>query len=89
MSGKSILFSILSLVTLVLVIFGDVMLFKTNIAFGFLGILLLLIPAMFQRKALSEANGGFDKILAKFIVPILAVLAVFGAIMAIAFWIQW
>ena len=89
MNGKSILFSILCLVTLVAVVFGDVMLFKTNIAFGFLGILLLLIPAMFQRKALVEANGGFDKILAKFIVPILAVLAVFGAIMAIAFWIQW
>lgn len=89
MNGKSILFSILSLVTVVLVVLGDVMLFKTNIAFGFLGILLLFIPAFFQRKALSEANGGFDLIFAKFIVPALAVLAVFGAIMAIAFWIQW
>ncbi|MBO4285932.1 MAG: hypothetical protein J5880_01205 [Bacilli bacterium] len=89
MNGKSILFSILSLVTVVLVVLGDVMLFKTNIAFGFLGILLLFIPAFFQRKALSEANGGFDLVFAKFIVPALAVLIVFGAIMAIAFWIQW
>ena len=88
MNGKSIFYSILSLVLLVAVIFADVFLFKVNIAFGFLGILLLLIPAACQRKALAEADGGFDKIFAKYILPILATALVLAAILALAFWIK-
>ena len=89
MNGKSIFFSILSLITLIIVIFGIAFLFKsTNIAFGFLGILLLFIPALFQRKALTEADGGFDKVFAKFVLPILAVVIALIAILSVAFWIQ-
>lgn len=88
MSWKSIRFSIYSLVLFAVVLFGIVNIFKFNILFGFLGILLLMLPAGLQRKAVDEASGTFDKIFAKFIVPALAVAIGLFFIMAIALWIN-
>ena len=55
---------------------------------GFIGILLLLIPARVQRAALDEAGGTFDKILAKYIVPALAIVITLLTIMSLALWIK-
>ena len=88
MSWKSIRFSIYSLVLFAVVLFGIVNIIKFNILFGFLGILLLMLPAGLQRKAVDEASGTFDKIFAKFIVPALAVAIGLFFIMAIALWIN-
>ena len=88
MSGKSIRFSIYSIVLFVAVIFGIVFLFKFNILAGIAGIFLLFIPAKLQRIALEEASGTFDKILAKYIMPVLAVAITIVAIMSIALWIK-
>ena len=88
MSGKSILLSILSIVLFVAAIFGIVFLFKFSIIAGIPGIVLLVIPVIVQRKAVSEANGLLDKLFAKFIVPVLFLVLAFLAIMSVAFWIQ-
>lgn len=88
MSWKSIALSILSLILFAAVMFGIVNIFKYNILFGFLGILLLMIPAGLQRKALDEASGTFDRVFAKFIVPALAVAIGLFFIMAIALWMN-
>ena len=88
MSWKSIGLSILSLILFAAVMFGIVNIFKYNILFGFLGILLLMIPAGLQRKALDEASGTFDRVFAKFIVPALAVAIGLFFIMAIALWMN-
>ena len=47
-----------------------------------------MIPAGLQRKALDEASGTFDRVLAKFIVPALAVAIGLFFIMAIALWMN-
>lgn len=88
MNWKSIALSILSLILFAAVMFGIVNIFKYNILFGFLGILLLMIPAGLQRKALDEASGTFDRVFAKFIVPALAVAIGLFFIMAIALWMN-
>ena len=88
MSGKSIRFSIYSIVTFAALLVGIVFLFKFNILIGFAGIVLLLIPAKLQRVALEESSGTFDKVLAKYIVPVLAVAITVLAIMSVALWIK-
>ena len=85
MSKKSIFLSILAMLVFAAVAVGIVLIFKMGILFGILGIFLLLIPAGIQRKALSEANGGFDKIFAKYFVPAFAVIATLVVIMSIYF----
>ena len=52
-----------------------------------IGVVALILPAMLQRKALDEASGTFDKILAKYIVPALAIIATLFVILALALWI--
>lgn len=88
MNGKSILLSVLSVILFIAVVFAIVFLFKFNIIMGIAGFVLMIIPAIFQRKALQAASGFLDKLIAKFIVPILFVVLGFLSIMAIAFWIQ-
>lgn len=88
MSGKSIILSILSVLLFVGVVFATVFMFKTSILLGILGIVLLIIPEIVRRKALSKSSGFLDKILAKFVVPVLFVVLTFIAIMAIGFWID-
>ncbi|MCH5155302.1 MAG: hypothetical protein J1F69_01725 [Clostridiales bacterium] len=88
MSKKSIFYSILSVILFVIAIFGIVYIFKFSIVAGIGGIVLLIIPAFFQRKALDEAEGIIDKVIAKFIVPALFLFLAFISIMSVFFWIQ-
>ena len=88
MRGKSILFSIISIITYVGVIFGIVMIVKTQFLLGLVGLLLFIIPVSFQKKAISEAGGKVDGFIAKFGVPIIAAIIGLVAIMAVAFWIN-
>lgn len=88
MSGKSIVQSIISVLLFCAVIVATVFLFKTSIPLGFIGIVMLVIPEIVRRKALSNATGIIDKLIAKFIVPILFLVLAFVSIMAIGFWIQ-
>ena len=88
MSGKSILYSFLSVLLFVAAIFGIVFLFKFAIVAGIPGILLLFFPVILQRKALDEASGIIDKFIAKFVVPALFLVLAFVAIMSVAFWIE-
>jgi len=87
MSGKSIRFSIYSIVLFALAVLGIIYIFKFNILMGIAGVVLLVFPVMIQRKALDEASGNFDKILAKYIVPVLAIVITLLAIMSLALWI--
>ena len=87
MSLKSIIYSIISVLFFGAVIVGIVFLFKFSIIAGIAGIVLLIFPAMLQRKALHEAEGIIDKFIAKFVVPVLFVVLGFLSIMAIGFWI--
>ena len=48
MRGKSILFSIISIIMYVGVIFGIVMIVKTQFLLGLVGLLLFIIPVFFQ-----------------------------------------
>ena len=88
MSGKSIILSILSVLLFIVMVFAIVFLFKFTIIAGIAGFVLLIFPVMLQRKALSEASGIIDKMIAKFIVPILFLVLSFLAIMGVAFWIK-
>ena len=89
MSGKSILYSVLAVVLASGLLFADVFLFGLNAVLGIVGIVLILvIPGVLIRKAINEANGVLDKIIAKFIAPILIVIAGFFTIMAIFFWMK-
>lgn len=88
MSGKSILLSIFSVLLFGAMIFVIVFAFSTNILIGFASIVLLIFPAILQRKALKNAFGILDRLIAKFVVPALCVIMAFGAIMALAFWIK-
>jgi len=88
MSGKSIRFSIYSIVIFIAVVLGIIYLFKYNILMGVVGIVLLFLPAKLQRIALDEASGKVDKIIAKYIVPGIAIILTLMAIMALALWIQ-
>ena len=87
MSWKSIRFSIYSIIAMGLCLVALIFLFKSNFLMGMIGVVLLVIPGMLHRKALDEAGGRFDKILAKYVVPLLAVAVGFLTIMSIALWI--
>ena len=86
MSMKSILLSILSLVLFLGAIVGVVFLFKAQFILGFLGLLLFLIPIKINRKAVDEAGGGFDKIFAKYLVPVLALIGVIFIVLWFTLW---
>ena len=88
MSWKSIRFSLYAIILFCACVVGIVFLFKFSVLLGIAGVVLLILPAMLQRKAMDEASGKIDKLIAKFIVPGLAVVAVFLAVMAVAYWIQ-
>ena len=67
---------------------GVVYVFKYNLLMGFLGILLLAIPVFVQKKAVDEASGRFDKILAKYLVPAFAVVATLVIILMLYFFLK-
>ena len=88
MSGKSIRFSIYAILLFVAVVFGIIFLFKFNFLMGIVGIVLLIFPAKLQRIALDESSGTMDKVIAKFVVPTLAVVVTLFAIMSLVLWIK-
>ena len=88
MSKKSIFLSILSIILFAGVLVGIILLFKTHFMFVILGVLLFAFPVILRNKAMDAASGTIDKIIAKYIVPILAVVLAFFAIMSMAFWIK-
>lgn len=84
MSFKSILFSILTLVVSVALIFVVALMFAQNIILGIVGVILwAMAVAMVQRKAVDEAVGFFDKVFAKYIVPILHAIIIVGLILCV------
>ena len=87
MNWKSVRFSIYSIILFIAVLGGIIFLFKTHFLMVLIGVVALILPAMLQRKALDEASGTFDKILAKYIVPALAIIATLFVILALALWI--
>lgn len=52
-----------------------------------LGLLLFIIPVSIRNKALDESRGGFDKVFAKYGVPVLAVIITLAAILSLALWL--
>ena len=87
-SGKSIRFSIYSVLLTIAVLIGCVFLFKVHFLMVLIGVVCLLFPAKLQRIALDEASGTIDKVIAKYIVPALAVVAMLAVVFSLAFWIK-
>ena len=87
-SGKSIRFSIYSMLLTVAILVGLVFLFRVNFLLVIPGFVCLIFPAMLQRKALSESSGTIDKVLAKYIVPAFAGAALIALILSLALWIK-
>ncbi|MBR1926127.1 MAG: hypothetical protein IJ837_04720 [Clostridia bacterium] len=87
MSGKSITFSILSLITFIGIIIGIVFLFKLHFVLGIVGIFLIFIPIKLNRKAVEEVDGLFDKVLAKYVVPVVALIGVIFIVLLFTLWI--
>jgi len=86
MSIKSILLSILSLILYVGILVGMVFMFKVHFMLGIVGIALLFIPFKIQRKAIDEASGKFDTLFAKYIIPVILVIALLFVILALTVW---
>ena len=87
MSEKSILYSVLAILSGGGLLFLDVILFGIQTILGIIGIILtLIIPGALLTKAKNEASGVLDRILAKFIAPILIIVVGFFALMSIFFW---
>ena len=88
MSTKSIILSIIALILTIGIIFGTVFMFKLHFIIGLIGVALLFIPLKIQQKAISEANGTFDKIFTKFIVPILLFVAIIFIVLMFTLWLK-
>ena len=71
MSLKSILCSIFAVLIFLGMLFGTIVLFGINIILGIVGIVVIVtVPSLLIRKAISSAQGVIDKLIAKAIVPI-------------------
>ena len=86
MSKKSILLSVMSLVLFVGVVIGVVFLFKTQFILGFIGLFLLAIPVKLNRNSVVEANGKIDEMIAKYLVPVLALVGVVFIVLLFTLW---
>lgn len=86
MSKKSIFLSVMSLVLFVGVVIGVVFLFKTQFILGFIGLFLLAIPVKLNRNAVAEANGKIDEMIAKYLVPVLALVGVVFIVLLFTLW---
>lgn len=87
MSWKSIILSILSVITLLGVIVGVVFLFKVHIVAGIAGLLAVAVPVILNRKAVAAANGTFDKVLAKYIAPAVALVGIVFIVLLFTLWL--
>ena len=88
MSWKSIFLSILSTVLFAGILVGIIYLFKVHFLMVLIGVVAFAIPVMVQKKAIDEASGRIDGVIAKFVVPALAVILTFLAIMSMAVWMK-
>ena len=89
MSKKSILYSILAILSGGGMIFADILLFGIETILGIIGIVLtLILPGIFMRKAISHAEGIFDRLLAKLITPVLIIIFGGLALLAVFFWMK-
>ena len=87
MSLKSILYSVFAVLLAGGLLVADVVLFGIATILGIVGIVLILIvPGILLRKARNEASGVLDKIIAKFIAPILILVVGAFTILGIFFW---
>ena len=86
MSTKSIIFSILSVILFVGIIIGIVFLFKIQFIIGLLSILLLGIPIKLDGMALEASSGTIDKLLAKYVVPVIALIGVVFIVLLFTIW---
>ena len=87
MSKKSILCSFFAVLLAGGLLLLDVFLFGVQTILGIIGIVLILvIPGALIRKANYEASGVLDKIIAKFIAPILILVVGFFVILGIFLW---
>ena len=87
MSLKSIIYSICAVVLAGALLLADTFLFGMNTILGIIGIVLvLIIPGVLIRKAIRSANGFIDKVIAKFIAPVLILVVGFFTIMGIFLW---
>lgn len=85
MSLKSVLCSIFSVLLFWGFLAVTVFLFSIYWILGILGIVMVLgIPAILVRKAIIAANGILDKLIAKYVVPVLMLIGV-GATLLIVF----
>lgn len=84
MSFKSILYSILTIVVSVALIFVVALMFAQNIILGIVGVILWAMAiAMVQRKAVDAATGLLDRLFAKYVVPILHAIIIVGLILCV------
>lgn len=84
MSFKSILFSILTIVVSAALFFVVAYMFAFNIILGIVGVILWgMVNVMLRHKALSEAIGLLDTLLAKYVVPILGAFVIIGLILCV------
>ena len=68
-------------------LFLDVILFGIQTILGIIGIVLILVvPGALLRKAARNANGVLDRIIARFIAPLLILVVGFFTIMYIFVW---
>ena len=86
MSLKSVLLSILALITFIGVIFAIVFMFKAHFMLGLVGLALIFIPITLNRKAISEASGKIDEWFAKFIIPAIALIGVVFIVLTFTLW---
>lgn len=88
MSWKSLRFSLYAVLLFAAIMVGIVFLFKTHFLMVLIGVVVLIFPAKLQRIAVDEASGTIDKVIAKYVVPALAILITFFTIMSLAVWIK-
>ena len=88
MSKKSIFLSLLAFILFCGVLVGIVFLFKVHFLMVLIGVVAFILPVYIQKKAIDASKGRVDKIIAKYIVPALAVVATLFTILSIAFWIK-
>lgn len=91
MSLKSILCSIFAVLSSYGLIFGTMILFGIETILGIVGIVLLLvIPGIFLRKAIANAEGFIDGLLAKLVAPAAIVIGCGFIILSLLMgWIPW
>lgn len=88
MSVKSIILSVISILLMFGTGFMIAYAFSAGILYGILSVFLILIPAIFERKALDAAEGVVDRFIAKYVVLIFWIAALFVGIFGAGYLFQ-